>query len=50
MIVKDQDEWRGRKKINLIASENSINPAARSVSISDFGDPVTTLIHYRWSH
>ena len=35
-IVREQDEWRGRKTINLIASENSISPATRSLSISDF--------------
>ncbi len=49
-IVVEQDEWRGRKTINIIASENSLSPAARSLSISDFGVPATTLIRYRWSH
>jgi glycine hydroxymethyltransferase len=34
--VKQQDEWRGRRTINLIASENAQSPACRRVQDSDF--------------
>lgn len=35
-LVKEQDEWRGEKCINLIASENTPSPAVRSIQASDF--------------
>jgi glycine hydroxymethyltransferase len=35
-IVLAQDEWRGRKTINLIASENTQSDAVRRVQSSDF--------------
>lgn len=34
--VKDQDDWRGRRTINLIASENVQSEACRRVQSSDF--------------
>lgn len=34
--VKEQDDWRGRRTINLIASENAQSPACRRVQSSDF--------------
>jgi len=34
--VSNQNEWRGRKTINLIASENVVSRTAASVSYSDF--------------
>lgn len=35
-IVAAQDEWRGRRTINLIASENAQSPAVRAIQASDF--------------
>ncbi len=35
-IVDRQEDWRGRKTINLIASENAQSPAVRSIQNSDF--------------
>lgn len=35
-VVEEQDKWRGRETINLIASENVMSPLARSVFCSDF--------------
>jgi glycine hydroxymethyltransferase len=35
-IVDQQNEWRGKKCINLIASENTPSPAVRSIQLNDF--------------
>ena len=35
-IVAAQDEWRGTRTINLIASENAQSPAVRELGTSDF--------------
>src|SRR3989304_9579867 len=35
-IVAAQDEWRGRRTINLIASENAQSAAVRAIQASDF--------------
>ncbi len=35
-LVHDQETWRGRQTINLIASENAQSPAVRRVQDSDF--------------
>jgi len=35
-IVQEQDNWRGRRCINLIASENTPSPAVRAIQVSDF--------------
>src|SRR5690348_3774237 len=35
-IVQEQDEWRGGRTINLIASENAQSPAVREIQNSDF--------------
>lgn len=35
-IVKQQDEWRGTRTINLIASENVQSPAVRELQNNDF--------------
>ena len=35
-LVADQERWRGRETINLIASENAQSRAVRDVQNSDF--------------
>ena len=35
-IVQQQDHWRGKETINLIASENSQSPAVREMESNDF--------------
>ena len=35
-LVRQQEEWRGRQTINLIASENAQSRAVRDVQNSDF--------------
>ncbi len=35
-IVEKQNDWRGRRCINLIASENTPSPAVRSIQLNDF--------------
>jgi glycine hydroxymethyltransferase len=35
-IVQEQDEWRGGRTINLIASENAQSPAVRELQNNDF--------------
>lgn len=35
-IVDQQNEWRGKQCINLIASENTPSPAVRSIQLNDF--------------
>ena len=34
--VREQNDWRGRRTINLIASENAQSPACRALQSSDF--------------
>lgn len=36
MIVKEQNDWRGNRCINLIASENTPSEAVRRIQVSDF--------------
>ena len=36
-LVHDNDQWRLRRTINLIASENTLSRRARSLLSSDFG-------------
>ena len=35
-LVRNQEEWRGKSTINLIASENVMSPLARALQITDF--------------
>jgi glycine hydroxymethyltransferase len=35
-IVREQNQWRGKKTLNLIASENVMSPGAESLYNSDF--------------
>ncbi|MEM3671013.1 MAG: serine hydroxymethyltransferase [Thermoprotei archaeon] len=35
-IVEEQNEWRGKDTLNLIASENVMSPAAAQLTLSDF--------------
>lgn len=45
-LCKDHEEWRGRKCINLIPSENIMSSKARSLLSSDFVHRYTSREHY----
>jgi len=41
-LVKEHEQWRGRKCLNLIPSENVMSPAVRSLVSSDLGHRYTS--------
>jgi len=41
-LVKEHEQWRGRKCLNLIPSENVMSPAVRSLLSSDLGHRYTS--------
>ncbi|MBI4765288.1 MAG: serine hydroxymethyltransferase [Deltaproteobacteria bacterium] len=53
-IVENQNQWRGRETLNMIASENTQSPAVRQIECSDFmgryaeGHPNTELSTNRY--
>jgi len=45
-LVKEHDEWRGKRCLNLIPSENVMSPAVRGLLSSELGHRYTARDHF----